>query len=184
MQFEEYAAARLPALLRYATALTADPVAAQDVVQDVLVKACVRWDRIERADRPDDYVRRMVLNEFLSWRRRWQVRTVRAVPAEVLHARSTPVADHAGAVADRDEVRRRLARLPKRQRAIVVLRYYEGLDDAGIADRLGLRPGSVRSALSRALASMRLSDPSPDPAPDPSVQSPANTGSRAEEVRW
>ena len=172
MEFEEYAAARLPALLRYATVLTADPVLAQDVVQDVLVKACLRWDRIQRADRPDDYVRRMVLNEYLSWRRRWHVRSVRSAPPEVLQAHQTPVADHAASVADRDEVRHRLARLPRRQRAMVVLRYYEGLDDAAIAEHLGLRPGSVRSGLSRALASLRLPDPSP-----------AAAGSRAEEVR-
>ena len=109
MQFEEYVTARLPALLRYATALSADPVLAQDVVQDVLVKACLRWDRIERADRPDDYVRRMVLNQYLSWRRRWHVRSVRSAPPEVLQAHQAPVADHATAVADRDEVRRRFA---------------------------------------------------------------------------
>lgn len=180
MQFEEYVAARLPALLRYATALSADPSLAQDVVQDVLVKACVRWDRIRRADRPDDYVRRMVLNEYLSWRRRWSVRSVRPAPAEVLHSRQPPAADHAVAVADRDDVRRRLARLPRRQRAMVVLRYFEGLDDAAIAERLDLRPGSVRAGLSRALASLRLPDPSPAASPDPV---PAPAGPHPKEAR-
>jgi RNA polymerase sigma-70 factor (sigma-E family) len=155
VEFEEYAATRLPALLRYAAALTADPVLAQDVVQDVLVKVCLRWERVARAERPDDYVRRMVLNEYLSWRRRWQVRSVRSAPDAVLHAHELPLADHAAGVADRDEVRRQLARLRPRQRAMVVLRYFEDLDDATIAARLGISTSTVRSTLSRTLAFLR-----------------------------
>jgi RNA polymerase sigma-70 factor (sigma-E family) len=158
MTFEEFATARLPGLLRYATVLTADPTLAQDIVQDVMVKACARWDRVRAADRPDDYVRRMIVNEHLSWRRRWQVRSVRASADTVLHAAQASTADHAGAVADRDEVRRRLARLAPRQRTVVVLHYYQGLDDVAIAALLGVPPSTVRSTLSRALASLRRAE--------------------------
>jgi DNA-directed RNA polymerase specialized sigma24 family protein len=70
MTFEEYAAWRLPALLRYAAVLTADQDLAQDIVQEVLARAHLRWRRIGQLDVPDQYVRRMVVNEFLSWRRR------------------------------------------------------------------------------------------------------------------
>src|SRR5207237_5729177 len=72
--FAEFAATRLPRLLRYAVMLTGDRELAQDVVQDVLARAQVRWRRISSIDSPDAYVRQMVLNEYLSWRRRWAVR--------------------------------------------------------------------------------------------------------------
>ena len=142
MRFEEFAGTRLPSLLRYATVLTADPVQAQDIVQDVLVKACTRWRRIEATDRPDDYVRKMVLNEFLSWRRRWQVRSIRPAPDDVLDAGQPPGPDHAAEIAERDDVWRRLAELPPRRRAVVVLRFYGDLDDDQIAEQLGIRPAS------------------------------------------
>jgi DNA-directed RNA polymerase specialized sigma24 family protein len=77
--FAEFAATRLPRLLRYAVMLTGDRELAQDVVQDVLARAQVRWRKIASADSPDSYVRQMVLNEYLSWRRRWAVRNVQAV---------------------------------------------------------------------------------------------------------
>jgi len=74
--FDEYVDGRLGALLRHATAITCDPHLAQDVVQEVLVRAQARWDHIGQLSRPDAYVRRMVLNEFLSWRRRFSGRAV------------------------------------------------------------------------------------------------------------
>jgi RNA polymerase sigma-70 factor (sigma-E family) len=162
MTFEEYAAWRLPALLRYAAVLTGDRDLAQDIVQEVLSRAHLRWRRIGQLDLPDRYVRRMIVNEFISWRRR--------------HSRVVPVGrvdDPAGAVvppdtaavhAERDALWTELARLPRRQQAVLVLRYYEGLTDTEIAGVLGCRPGTVRGYASRALAALRVElDPAGDP---------------------
>src|ERR1039457_4905626 len=74
MTFEEFAALRLPAILRFAAVLAGDRAQAEDVVQEVLVRVHARWSRISRLDRPDAYVRRMVVNEFISARRRsWRL---------------------------------------------------------------------------------------------------------------
>lgn len=71
MTFDEWARARLPALVRFAVALTGDRGLGEDVVQEVLIRAYGRWDRIAGLDQPEAYLRRMVTNEYLSWRRRW-----------------------------------------------------------------------------------------------------------------
>jgi RNA polymerase sigma-70 factor (sigma-E family) len=135
MRFEEFAAARLPALLRYAVLLTGDREQARDIVQDVLTRVLVKWDRISRFEEPYAYVRRMVTNEHLSWRRRRRLRTV---PLDV----DPPIAT---AEPSGDEMWQLLATLPRQQRAVMVLRFYEGLSDQEIADVLGCRPGTVRS---------------------------------------
>jgi RNA polymerase sigma factor (sigma-70 family) len=95
----------------------------------------------------------MVVNAHLSWRRRWSVRHVFVAFSGEL--RGEPVADHAASVVDRDDVWRRLAGLPRQQRAVLVLRYYECLTDAEIAEVLGCAVGTVRGHASRALASLR-----------------------------
>ena len=71
MTFEEFAAAQLPGVLRFAGVLTADRGLAEDVVQEVLIRAHARWTQIESLDQPEAYVRRMIINEFYSWRRKW-----------------------------------------------------------------------------------------------------------------
>ena len=74
MRFEEFAATRLPAVLRFAGVLTADRALAEDVVQEVLIRASKRWDQLDRLDHPELYVRKMIVNEYLSWRRRnWRL---------------------------------------------------------------------------------------------------------------
>jgi len=146
---------QLPALLRYAAALTGDRDLAGDVVQEVLLRVHSRWRRIALLERPDLYLRRMVTNEVTSWRRRWHVRTVRPASAEVLAARADPLPDHADRVADHDVLSRALAQLTARQRSVVVLRYYEGLDDGEIAQVLGTSRATVRSHASHALAALR-----------------------------
>lgn len=74
MTFEEFAATRLPALLNFAAVLAGDRAIAEDLAQDVMIRAYSRWDRIGGLDRPELYVRKMILNEFLSWRRRsWRL---------------------------------------------------------------------------------------------------------------
>jgi RNA polymerase sigma-70 factor (sigma-E family) len=156
--FEQFTSTRLPGLLRYAVVLTGDRELAQDVVQEVLARAQVKWRQIDRADSPDAYVRRMVVNEYLSWRRSWAVRNVRAVgerlepigDARAMHR------DHAQSVVDADDLWARLATLPHKQRAVLVLRYYEQLDDVAIADLLDCAPATVRSNASKALKNLRL----------------------------
>ena len=157
--FEQFAVARLPSLLRYAVVLTGNRDLAQDVVQEVLARAQVRWRRINVADSPEAYVRRMVLNEYLSWRRSWAARNVHSVGerlAEIDDARGG-VRDHADHVVEADELWNRLATLGRKQRAVLVLRYYEQLDDDAIADLVGCSPATVRSHASRALKTLRLS---------------------------
>lgn len=145
----------LPGLLRYATVLTGDGHTAADLVQEVLLRAHVRWSRIALLERPDLYLRRMVTNEHLSWRRRWHVRTIRPAADEVLAAHAAPCPDPTDAVGQDDEMWQRLAELPPRQRAVLVLRYYECLTDVEIASVLGTSSATVRSHASHALAQLR-----------------------------
>jgi len=153
MRFEEFAAARLPAVLRFAGVLTADRALAEDVVQEVLIRASKRWDRLQTLDHPELYVRKMIVNEYLSWRRRnW--RLLPKGSADEVDDRVTP--DHAGQHAERDALLTELGKLPRRQRAVLVLRYYQGLPDTEIAGVLGCAPGTVRSHASRALAALRV----------------------------
>lgn len=152
MEFGDYVARQRPALMRFATILTSQTWLADDLVSDVLGKAFERWERISQLAEPHAYVRRMVVNEYLSWHRR----LARTAPREDLELDTVRVADGADERAERDAMIRRLAHLPRRQRAAVVLRYYVGLPDADIAAYLDCRDGTVRSLISRALASLRL----------------------------
>jgi RNA polymerase sigma-70 factor (sigma-E family) len=151
MTFDEFARTRLPSLLRVAKALCVDRGTAEDVVQEVLLRAYERWDAIAVVDRPEAYVRRMIVNEYLSWRRKW-VRISAAPDLVDLEATGDP----AGPVADRLELAGEIARLPARQRAVIVLRYMAGLSDADIAKELGCSAGTVRSHASRALDRLRV----------------------------
>jgi RNA polymerase sigma-70 factor (sigma-E family) len=157
--FEQFAVARLPSLLRYAVVLTGDRDLAQDVVQEVLARTQVRWKRISEADSPEAYVRRMVLNEFLSWRRSWAARNVHAVGERLVDLDDARggVRDHAHHIVEADALWARLATLGRKQRAVLVLRYYEQLDDNAIADLIGCTPATVRSQASKALKTLRLS---------------------------
>lgn len=158
MTFEELVARRLPALLRFAAVLAGDRAQAEDVVQEVMIRAHRDWDRLSRLDRPELYIRKMVINEFLSTRRRsW--RLVPSGRGSDLDHRVTP--DYATGHAERDALLAELATLPPRQRAVLVLRYYEGLPDTAIAELLGCALGTVRSCASRALVTLRekMSEP-------------------------
>jgi len=152
VDYDEFAASRLPALLRFAVLLTGDPDTAADVVQDAMVKAHVSWRRVVAAEQPDRYVRRMITNAYIDQRRgSWLRRVVlRADPTE-----PPAVRDHSEATADRDHVWSLLATLPRQQRAALVLRYYEHLRDAEIAEVLGCSVGTVKSNASRARAALR-----------------------------
>jgi RNA polymerase sigma-70 factor (sigma-E family) len=152
VEFTEYMREQRPALMRFATVLTGQTWLAEDLVSDVLGKAYERWDRIAATDRPHAYVRRMVVNEHLSWHRRLR----RGSPSDELEAHVPPVADGADAHAERDAMIALLDRLPARRRTAVVLRYYVGLSDAEIAAELGVREGTVRSQIARAFSTLRI----------------------------
>jgi RNA polymerase sigma-70 factor (sigma-E family) len=150
LTFEEYVAARLPALLRQATVLAGDPHVAEDVVQDVLMKAQPRWARIAELDVPDAYLRKMIVNELLSARRR-----VAAAVRRERGQQPAPVHDGVEAIVRREAILQVIRTLPTRQRIVVALRFYEDMADSDIAALLGCAEGTVRSQASRALAKLR-----------------------------
>jgi RNA polymerase sigma-70 factor (sigma-E family) len=151
LAFEAYVAARGAGLLRFAALLTGDPHRAEDLVQDALAQAYLRWDRIRRADQPDVYVRRVLVNGSRRW---WRRRGNRELPVEQTAEREAP-GDISAETAERDSVRRMIAKLPHRQRAVLVLRYYEDLDDATIAEILDCSTVTVRTHAMRALQRLR-----------------------------
>jgi RNA polymerase sigma-70 factor (sigma-E family) len=154
VEFEEFLRDQLPPLVRFAGVLTGDTHLAQDLTQDALVRAHARWSRIGRLDRPDLYLRRMITNGYLSWRRRWSVRSIQPVAdTDRLNAATAP--DPAIRLAEQDQVETLLATLSRRQRAALVLRFYEGRTDEEIGVILGCTAGTVRSHVSRALAGLR-----------------------------
>ncbi|TWP33522.1 SigE family RNA polymerase sigma factor [Leekyejoonella antrihumi] len=157
MEFTEYVREQRPSLLRFATVLTGQAWLADDVVSDVLGRAFERWDHIDSLARPHAYVRRMIVNDYLSWRRR----LLRTTPTSDIERSSTATADSSEQYAERDAMIGRLRRLPRRQRAAVVLRYYAGLPDAEIAAELGCRTSTVRSQISRALTTLRITEEAP-----------------------
>jgi RNA polymerase sigma-70 factor (sigma-E family) len=166
MTFEEFAAVRLRAIAAFAAVLTGDRALAEDVVQDVLIAVQARWPRISALEHPDRYVRKMVVNQFLTARRRgW--RLVPSGTGEEIDDRRSP--DHATSHAERDALLAELGKLPARQRAVLVLRYYEGLSDSEIAGVLGCRPGTVRGYASRALAALRVELAPPNHAAGPGL---------------
>jgi RNA polymerase sigma-70 factor (sigma-E family) len=150
--FGAFVSARHSALLRFAVVLTGDGRLAEEIVADVLAKAYERRERILAMDAPLAYVRRMIVNEYLSWRRRVR----RTFPSPVVDELAGVEPDHATAHSERAEMHSRLARLPVRQRACLVLRYYEDVSDETIAEILGCAVGTVRSNISRALANLRV----------------------------
>lgn len=149
--FEQFAHAHLPRLLRFAAVLTGERELAEDLVQDVLLKAHGRWSDIGELEHAEAYVRRMIINDWVSWRRKW----ARVIPrADIDDQRRAP--DPADRVTERDALAHRLRQLPAKQRAVIVLRFYRALDDDQIAELLGCSAGTVRSHASRALAALRI----------------------------
>ena len=158
--FENFVAARGGALLRFSVMLTGDRHRAEDLVQTVLARVYGRrWERIAAMARPEAYLKRMLVNEHLRW---WRRRSSQESPAAAPHHLTPAQPDAQGAVAARDAAWELLRRLPSRQRAVLVLRYYEDLSDAQIAEVLGCRPATVRSQATRALATLRAALPAID----------------------
>ena len=169
MTFDEFAGTRLPAMLRFATALTGDPDLAKDVVQEVLIRVNGHWPKIGQMDRPEPYVRKMVVNEYLSWRRRsW--RLIPSGMASELTGRPSP--DPADRYIERQVLLAELAKLTRRQRSALVLRYYEGLSYAEVADVMGCTQSTVRGLVFKALAALRIQLDQPLATAAPSKETP------------
>jgi RNA polymerase sigma-70 factor (sigma-E family) len=151
VDFDDYVVANQRTLRRFATVLSGQTWLADDLVADVLGRAFERWNRIGAVADPHAYVRRMIVNDYMSWRRR----LARTTPRAHIEPSGT-VSDGVQEHAERDVMITRLAALPRKQRAAVVLRYYAGMSDADIAAELGCREITVRSQISRALATLRL----------------------------
>jgi RNA polymerase sigma-70 factor (sigma-E family) len=149
LEYDDMYAAWWPRLVRTAYAVAGDLGLAEDAVQTAFAKAYRSWRRISRLEAPEAYLRRMVVNEVLNDRRlaRRRHEVSRAEPPERVGEAPDPFAG--------DELWEAIAGLPPRQRAVLVLRYYEDLSEQQIADALGCRPGTVKSQASAALATLR-----------------------------
>ena len=148
-EFEEFVRGRGQALQRTAYLLTGDWALAEDLVQTALVRSWPAWGRIRHAD-PEGYVRKVLVNTHASWwRRRWRGE----VPTQELP--DAAGSDGHGGVHERPVLRAALLRLLPRQRAVVVLRFWEDLSEAATAELLDVHVGTVKSTTSKALARLR-----------------------------
>lgn len=156
-EFADFFTGSWDRLFRSTYAVAGDYQLAEDALQNAFAKAYAAWWRVRSADHPEAYVRRMAVNEVLGMRRRGWWRSER-VGADV---EDTPAGwrDRAASPEDglllSDEVWAAVRSLPVRQRAVVVLRYYEDLTEQQIAAVLGCRPGTVKSQAAAALKTLR-----------------------------
>jgi RNA polymerase sigma-70 factor (sigma-E family) len=149
-EFREFVAARSGALLRTAYLLAGDWASAEDLLQTTLTKTYLAWKRLGGIEAVEPYARRVLVNTVTSWRRRrWHGER----PTEVLPEHPGP--DLHQETIERDVVWRHVVALPVRQRAVLVLRFYEDLSEAQTADLLEISPGTVKSQTARALATLR-----------------------------
>ncbi len=156
-EFGDFVLARRPALLRFALALSGNPADAEDLVQSALTKTAVRWRSVRR-ETADAYVRKAIVRLHINrWRSPLSRERVGATPPD----RAVPAED----LETRQVVWAALAQLPPRQRAVIVLRYYEDLSEADIAAVLGCSPGTVKSQASKAMARLRAMTGLRDEAP-------------------
>ncbi|MEE6259476.1 SigE family RNA polymerase sigma factor [Plantactinospora sonchi] len=149
-EFREFVAARSAALLRTAYLLAGDWATAEDLLQTALTKTYLAWRRLGEIEAVEPYARRVLINTATSWwRRRWHGER----PTEILPERPAP--DQIETQLERDRLWRHLQALPVRQRAVLVLRFYEDLSEAQTAAMLNISPGTVKSQTSRALNTLR-----------------------------
>ena len=145
----DYVRGQWPALVRYATLLCGNPVDAEELVQSALVRVALRWPFVRDKDDPNAYVKRAIVHANINrWRRR-----SRETPADEFP--DIGVADRSAHVVDHDAVRRALATLPPRQRAVLVLRYLDDMSEHDTAAVLGCSVGTVKSTTHKALAKLR-----------------------------
>ena len=138
-------------MLATARLISSNPALAEDLVQDVLIKLHARWDTTAALDSRDAYVRRMLVSEFISFRRKWARQISQADPAVRVQ-----VADGAVAIDEREALMTEIRRLPRRQRVVIVLRFFADLSDEQIAADLGCAVSTVRVHTSRALRTLRV----------------------------
>jgi RNA polymerase sigma-70 factor (sigma-E family) len=147
--FETFVAQRSTHLLRTAYLLTGDRGHAEDLLQTALIKTYRHWDRIVLRENPTAFVRRVLVTTHASWRRRMRVSEF--VSATPLLRGEVPAVD----VGDRHAMTAALLQLPPRMRAVLVLRYWEDLSEAGTAEVLGCSVNTVRTHTARGLARLR-----------------------------
>jgi len=150
VEFHEFVVARGRSLLHSAYLLTGNLADAEDLVQSALAKTYQAWNRIEDRKALDGYVRRAMVNTHISW---WRRRKVDEFPTDDIP--DQPVADAAASSEIHDSLRRAIDRLPQRMRAAVLLRFFEDMTEAEVADVLGVSQGTVKSTVSRAVAKLR-----------------------------
>ena len=149
LTFEEYAGGAWPSLYRYAYLLTGNHADAEDLAQQTLLKAYAAWSKVVRADSPTAYLRRTLTNTYLS-QKRPKVRRLEVLTDEPPERGAAPPGSE-----DRMVLWPHVRSLPPRQRAVVVLRYYEDLDEREIAEALGCSRGTVKSTAHHALKALR-----------------------------
>lgn len=152
--FADFLDRELQTLAGFARVLSGDADGAHDLLAPVLEKAHRQWSRIGRMSAPLPYLRRMIVNRYLSDKRRWSWRHVVLTTDGSPPDRSRP--PEQTRVDDRSELHSLLAALPRQQRAAIVLRYYLDLPDDEIAAELGCTTGAVRTYISRGLAALRI----------------------------
>ena len=150
-QFADFVRANTPALTRTAYLLCGEKLAAEELVQDTLVRLYPKWQLVQAAEAPLAYVRRSLANQFVNHTRR---PARREISVDVMPERPD-THDPAGQFDDREELWVMLDSLPARQRAALVLRYFHDLPDEEIGAALGCQLGTVRSLISRGLAALR-----------------------------
>lgn len=149
-EFSRYVSERGPALLRMARSLTNSHADAEDLLQAALVKTFLAWERIANPRARDGYVRRAMVNAQIS---EWRRKHLDVYPTDEIPEQRVDDPTWRSDLAD--VVGRAIERLPERQRATVVLRYYDDLTEAQIAERMGVTIGTVKSTLSRSVEKLR-----------------------------
>jgi RNA polymerase sigma-70 factor (sigma-E family) len=153
VEFEQFVRERQRPLFRFAVVLCGDPVLAQDLLQNVLGRSYERWELVSAANDANAYVRRMLVNEFVGWRR--LLRRTRPV-AEFRDDDLPHTPDLADMHVDRAALAGELSALPAKQRAVLVLRYYAGMSFAEVASCMECRESTARAYAARALATLRV----------------------------
>lgn len=149
-EYVEYVTANLVPLRHLAYLLCGDEHLADDVVQQTITKLFVRWRRLQHVEHLDRYVRTMLVNTFLDERRRPWSRTVSLMGRPV---EPSPVSDHS--VEDAIVVRAALAKVPRKQQAVLILRFLCDLSVEEVAEIMGCSLGTVKSQSSRGLVKLR-----------------------------
>jgi RNA polymerase sigma-70 factor (sigma-E family) len=155
--FEEFVRSRTPALLRAAYLLTGNQHLAEDLVQSALARTHQSWRRLHDAGNAEAYARKVMYRLQVSWWRRGRV--AESLPGEIPEPRSAPSNDHADPVNTRLALRQALLKLTAKQRAVLILRFWEDRTEAETAELLGVSLGTVKSQTSKALARLRAVAP-------------------------